>query len=45
VWLHAASLTVPRSGEILEVVAPLPDDLRHHLGRLGEPKIGRIAAV
>ena len=44
VWLHAHRLQFahPLTGEALDVTAPLPDDLRSSLDKLGPPTLGSL---
>ncbi|KAA3640676.1 MAG: RluA family pseudouridine synthase [Armatimonadetes bacterium] len=46
-WLHARqlSLTHPLSGEAIDVVSPLPNDLSDSLATLGDPDHGDLADV
>ena len=46
VWLHAHRLSFshPITGDILDVTAPLPPDLRSSLAALGRPSLGTLPA-
>ncbi len=46
-WLHARQLsfTHPMTGEAMDTIAPLPEDLRDSLEALGDPDVGTVADV